>query len=156
MATTARVSGASVVNAAWRSRAAGTEAMAPVPAAVVLGGGLRPGAGAAASVAVAASGTEAMVGRTGSTAAGLSTREVGSRESGSRPAAVAVLVVSVVSATGTGCATATGVAPIAVPKPATTRTAARAHPVTAVRPIRIRLSRTAPRWSAPRASAPGR
>ncbi len=46
-------------------------------------------------------------------------------------------MVSVVSATGTGCATATGVAPIAVPKPATTRTAARAHPVTAVRPIRI-------------------
>ena len=63
MATEARVSGASVVNAAWRSWAAGTEATTPVPAAVV---------GAAACVAVAASGTAAIVGRTGSTAAGLS------------------------------------------------------------------------------------
>ena len=146
MAAAARMSGASVVNSAWRSWAPGTEATTPPV----------PACGAAVSVAVAV-GAGAIVGRFGSTADGLSGRAVGSRARGSRPMApVEVPPVSVVSATATGCATATGVAPIAVPNPATTRTEASAHPVTAVRPIRMPLFRTAPEWSAPRASTPRR
>ena len=126
------MSGASVVNSALRSCAAGTD---PIGAPAV-----------AVSVTVAV-GADAIVGRIGITAAGLNGRAVGSRSSGSSTAAGPV---SAVSATATGCATATGVAPIAVPKPATTRTAASAHPVTAVRPMRTLLARASPRASAPR------
>src|SRR5690242_20530472 len=98
MARTARVSGASVVNSAWRSWAPGTEAMTPPLVAAC---------GTAVSGAVAV-GADAIVGRSGSTADGLTGRAVGSRARGSRPTAPAEVPVSAVSATGTGCATATG------------------------------------------------
>src|SRR6478752_5751492 len=106
MAAAARTSGASVVNSVWRSWAAGSGATTP-PAL---------GCGATVSVAIGegAGPIVGRFGRSGSTTDGLTGSAVGSRARGSRPTApVGDPLVSVVSATATGCATATGVAPIA-------------------------------------------